>query len=710
MSSTLLVIWNSKYLFITLLALQFIFDIFVYLNIPIVRQVLGFIYLTFVLGTIILRFLKLKKLSLAETIMLSVGLSIAFLMFFGLLINELCPIIGLSKPLSAEILIMSLNLFVILSCLAGYILERKSNVGRIHLHLPFLDLSTILAFVCLPILSVVGTILMNAGGDNSLLLLMIVVVPILALSVVLSYKKFSFDIFPIALLTIYIAILFATWLTTNYILGYDSHFEFYSFKLTDNASLWNPVRSFIEIDKGNAMLSITVLPTIYSKIINLDGTWIFKIVYPLLASLVPLGLYQLYLTQTRKEIAILGTFFFISNALDGLGSIKQWIASIFYVLLFFIMFSNKMSPLKKKILFIIFSGALVVSHYAISHLFLFIIFFTWAISLFFKKTAKVKLSFILISSSMAFAWYIFTEQSAVFDAVIHVAENIYRNLSNELFNPESRGATVMTGLGLIGPPTYIHLIGRLFFYLTEFLIVIGFATFLMKRRKMDFDPQFAIVASLNMAILLMTIAVPNLAEAFGMRRFYRTALVILAPLCVLGGEEILANIHKLRIVHPQKRFSALVLMLTIFTPFFLFQTGFVYEVTGVECWSLPLSSYRMPPLELSQRILYETEIVGAVWLSTHMDKNPMVYADDVSKFHVLTSYGLIDWRQFGVLSNTTTTIETGDFIYLRRLNIVNGIMEGDYISQWNTSDISSLLNIQNKIYSNGECDIYGGLG
>jgi len=534
--------------------------------------------------------------------------------------------------------------------------------------------------------------------------------PILALLAILLHKKFALDIFPIALLTIYIAILFATWLTTNYIIGYDSHFEFYSFKLTDNASLWNPIRSYVEIDKGNAMLSVTVLPTIYSKILNLDATWVFKIVYPLLASFVPLGLYQLYLKQTRKEVAFIGTFFFISNALDGLGSIKQWIASIFYVLLFFIIFSDKISSSKRRILFIIFAGALVVSHYALSYIFLFIIFFMWAIPFALKRTRKVTLSFILIFSCLVFAWYIFTTEAAVFDAIMHTTENIYRNLSSEFFSPESRGATVMTGLGLIAPPTYIHLIGRFFFYLTVFLIAVGFATLVMKFRKMDFNLEYFIVVSFNMVLLAMTIIIPNLAESFGMVRFYRTALFILAPLCVLGGEEILATMHKFGIAHLHKKWSALILMSVIFIPYFLFQTGFVYEVTEVESWSIPLSRYRMSPIEVSERLPYETEVVGVIWLSAHIYNDSVVYADYVSKYHVLTSYGLIKWKQFEILSNTTTTIRGGGLIYLRRLNTVAGIMRGDYIPIWNTTDISPLLNIQNRIYSNGECDIYEGLG
>jgi uncharacterized membrane protein len=702
-------VWSSKYLLTAALELQIIFNIVAYLDIPIVRQVLGFLYLTFVPGFLILRFLKLEKLNPAETTLFSVGLGIAFLMFMGLMINELLPIIGISEPLSTEVLIVILNVFVIASCLKQLLFMKENLVERGHMHFSLLDLSVILALISPTILSVIGTILMNTKANNSVLLLMLVTVPTLALLTVLLCEKLSFNIFPIAVLLIYIAILLATWLTTSYIHGYDSHFEFYSFKITEEAALWNPVKGFSEINKGDVMLSVTILPVIYSKLLNLDATWIFKVVYPLLASFVPLGLYQFYTTQTRKELAFLATFFFMSNAIEGLGSIKQWIAYIFYVLLFLILYSNKISPSKREILFTIFGAALVVSHYATSYIFLSLIGLIWGIFFFLKRNTRITLNLVLTFSILSFAWYIFTAQGAIFDIVAETTGHIYRNLTIDFFNLESRGATVLTGLGVLGPPTYIHLIGRMFFYLTVFLMIVGFVTLIMERKEMKTDSQFLkVIASLNMAILLMTIIVPNLATTFGMKRFYVITLVIMAPFCIFGGEKILTNLHRLKMPCPRKEYAAVILLVTVLIPFFLFQSGFVYEISKVESWVIPLSRFRMPPREVAERILFETEVFGAKWLSTYRDKSSIVYADYLSKSHVLTSYGLIYYYWMSDLSNATTIIDSESFVYLRRFNIIYGRWEGDYTNYYNTSDISNLLSMQNKIYSNGECHIYKG--
>ena len=60
-------------------------------HISIIRPLIGFIYLTFIPGIIILRILKLHKLGNIETLLYTVGLSIATLMFTGLFMNTVYP-------------------------------------------------------------------------------------------------------------------------------------------------------------------------------------------------------------------------------------------------------------------------------------------------------------------------------------------------------------------------------------------------------------------------------------------------------------------------------------------------------------------------------------------------------------------------------------------------------------------------------------------
>ncbi|MEM2704219.1 MAG: hypothetical protein QXR45_13800, partial [Candidatus Bathyarchaeia archaeon] len=77
---------------LSVLLLQVALYVSVQLDIPVFRQFLGFMCLSFVPGFLILKLFKLEELNQAEAIILNTGLSLAFLMLFGLLINELLPL------------------------------------------------------------------------------------------------------------------------------------------------------------------------------------------------------------------------------------------------------------------------------------------------------------------------------------------------------------------------------------------------------------------------------------------------------------------------------------------------------------------------------------------------------------------------------------------------------------------------------------------
>ena len=57
------------------------------IQIPILRQFISFIFLTFIPGILILRILRIHNIGNAETVLYSVGLSIGSLMLIGLFMN-----------------------------------------------------------------------------------------------------------------------------------------------------------------------------------------------------------------------------------------------------------------------------------------------------------------------------------------------------------------------------------------------------------------------------------------------------------------------------------------------------------------------------------------------------------------------------------------------------------------------------------------------
>ena len=94
-------------------------------HLPVVLQLIGFIYLTFVPGILILRILNLHKLGTLPVLLYSAGLSLATLMFTGFIMNTLFPLFGISDPISLVPLICTISIVVIILSSFAYIRDRS---------------------------------------------------------------------------------------------------------------------------------------------------------------------------------------------------------------------------------------------------------------------------------------------------------------------------------------------------------------------------------------------------------------------------------------------------------------------------------------------------------------------------------------------------------------------------------------------------------
>jgi uncharacterized membrane protein len=186
-----------------------------------------------------------------------------------------------------------------------------------------------------------------------------------------------------------------------------------------------------------------------------------------------------------------------------------------------------------------------------------------------------------------------------------------------------------------------------------------------------------------------------------MTRFYHILLFFLAPFCVIGAEVIVELVSKRRI-----KLGTSILLLIVLVPYFLFQTSFVYELTGSQSCSVPLSMYRMDKLQLfgSNAYVDEQSVCGVEWLLRNVNtKQVPIYSDGLSRFFVLTSYGNIYYNDIREISNTTS-IAPGGVLYMSRLNIAYGKVVTSII--WNSSEFSALLGDLSKVYTNGGCELY----
>ncbi|MGB8779819.1 MAG: DUF2206 domain-containing protein, partial [Candidatus Bathyarchaeia archaeon] len=547
-----------------------------------------------------------------------------------------------------------------------------------------------------------------SNNGSLLLALDLAIIIVLGLSVLLRSKVSRF--FALIVIVIAVALLFRGFFISHYFWGADEFDEYYVFRHVNSSGYWNQGLNWsqdIELLKANSMLSVTILPQVYSQVLGIDLTWTFKLLYPLIAVFIILALYSLYCTQISKTEALLSVFFFVTVAVglggNVLGPDKQTVAMLFYVLIFFLFFNKELVSWEKNILLVIFGASIVVSHYSLSYILIFLIFLVWFASFMLKKPSRrISLAICVLFLALAFSWYIFVSGSGPFNNLVRVTNNVYSNFATDFFNPSSRSSTVLAGIGLQSAVSSLHQIGRYVFYATEALIVLGFFKLFVQRKKLKFDTDFMALIFFNLAILVMTIVVPMLAASFTEGRFYEITVLFLSPMAILGIKAVSDIGQKL-----WRKSTFLALALIVLIVFFMFQSEFVYAITGDMTYTVEMSMYHPNILSLFGQFVWQSEVVGGQWIAHYMaiNEKSTVYSDVFSDGDVLTAFCSLDRGSVQILSNTTQSLQSGSLIYLGRMNIDLGIMAGQFYN-YKTTDISTLLNSTDSVYSNGYCEIY----
>jgi len=696
------------------------------LDLPVFRQIIVFIYLTFVPGFILLNFLKLKETKIVDTILFSVGLSIAFLMFVGFFINELLLFAGISKPLSTIPLEITLSLLTLFLFLVGYRRELSGGFsswrGNIAVSKEVVLKSAILFLPAL--FSIIGALYVSFPSI-SIPLLSFMVITVAALFVVsaFSLRLIPSKFYPLMIFAISIALALHILLISRYIIGYDAQLEYQIFRLTINRGYWTLLPTSIGLVSAlnfNSMLSVTVLPSIYSALLNIDGEVLFKTLYPFVFSLVPVVLYRVYEEQMGKASSFLSTLFLISSPLVfygvGLLSLNRQIVAMFFLSLSILVLLDKVMAVgKRRILFAVFGAALIVSHYSTTYLYLGLILITYAILRIRGKNDEVlNGSMVLLLSIMAFAWYGFTESPIT--TLTNFLYQVFSRFSQDIVSTTARSPEVFASHPVL---TFASAINWALFLTVHSIIFVGILVVIFKPQKAKLDQRYRILLSMSAVVLFLSLAVPNVAPALDFSRFYQLSLLFLAPCFVFGGQAFVDDFTNLLRRATRRSFLrnthkiGTVLVCAVLVGYFLSQSGFINCITKAAplSYSLDFSRYTTSrdlrfKASFYSAYIPEQNFFSAVWLSNHVAPVSIVYADYDSRQSVLFSYGVI-FTQYLSLRNSTVPV-WNSFIYLSSLNIGDGVITDREATPnlFNSSEISPILKQSDLIYSNGNGEIW----
>jgi uncharacterized membrane protein len=309
----------------------------------------------------------------------SIGLSIVFDLLFGLIINTLLPLLGINNPLSSYNLQIGFSIIIIvLTSLIVY----THRAPKISLILPkiFKIEKIFLIFVFeILVCFLTGIYLVNNNISNLFLIFSIILIPILLILLILYNDDSIKRIYPVIIYLISSSLLMLLALRSNYILGFDSHEEYFLFYTTLIQSVWIPDSNLLL----SAALSISIFPTIFEKFFNIDPQILFKVLFPLIFSVTPLIIYAIAKKYVNELLALFASCYFMFQNWFTLTSAnsRTSLAIFFFAFLVLTLCDKELSKTKKYALILLFIPGIILSHYTSALIFLLIILSTYILEM-----------------------------------------------------------------------------------------------------------------------------------------------------------------------------------------------------------------------------------------------------------------------------------------------------------------------------------------
>ena len=734
---------RAKKWFVFVISILLLSDLAILLNIPFLRQIFGFLFLTILPGLLILQILKLNKISSTEKFMLAVGLSVSFLMFFGLLLNNSSLGLGYETPLATIPLLISFNLAFILLAIIGYKINKEQKFSLPNLNLTASEKAFLIVPSMFPALSIFGMHVMNTTDNNIILMFLLFLIPVYVIFVCFFNHKFPKRIYPVVIFLISISLLLLLSLRSSHILGVDTHIEYYLFHTTMDNLHWNV---FVFTAYG-ACLSISLLPTIYQSILNISPEFLFKILYSLIYSISPLVIYVISKKYVGESYAFLASCFFMfqQTFVWTEYNARTSIAILFFALVMMTLFNDKIDPLRKRILFIVFMASCIVSHYSTSYIFFFIILgvFVGMVILPRKYTIKkvVSLTIVVLFFAFIFFWYSQVTETA-FNAGACYIENTLTKL-NMFFIVESRRDNVQTmfGEGIMQKGIQSK-IAFVFTWLTFAVIGIGIITLIRRYKEISFPelnfkkPDFLkekfevgyfMIALACSALLVAFIALPWISTGYGMDRLYALTITILSVFFVIGGIMLSKHFFFLQktllqakaftekslrrkpVLKEKQKSStkntpqvrAYFIILLVLIPYFFCVTGVTHQMFGVRNAIILNSEGK----QYDMLYVHDQESYGARWLRSNADEKTRIYTD-LFGGHWLSSQGMVRSSIYDPSFIEDKEAIGDGYIFLRYVNVVDRKLLDRGIQWHNLTEYDHLFVERNKIYDNDGSQVW----
>ncbi len=329
-----------------------------------------FLCISFLPGIALLRALQIRLGSIPAKIVYSFGLSMLILMLSGLIANQVLHSFGITRPLELGGALSAWSFVTLLIIVASVLTNGRSMQLRLgtlqHFSKPAwlaVGLSLVLPFVAMA-----GAFRVNNGDDGLVAGLALCFAAALIIYAFLLRNRLPDGVLAWLIFVIGLSILLMTSLRGWDIVGHDIAREFRVYSLTHTHAHWD---IGLDRDPYNACLSITILPEMLARILDISGLVVFKVVLQIIFAVCPAVLYILLRQYVSKLGALVGSTLFICYPTfinDSAMLTRQGVAYLFFALAL-VVITNKAQRKRYKILFLLCALGAILSHYSTAYMF-----------------------------------------------------------------------------------------------------------------------------------------------------------------------------------------------------------------------------------------------------------------------------------------------------------------------------------------------------
>jgi len=708
---------QKHWFFYFILLVILISDIAVLFDVPVLRQIFGFLFLFVVPGLLLLIILKPSGLKGTEQGILVVGLSISFIYFFGLFINTLLPLFDYNRPLATQPLLAMINC-AFFACLA-VIWYRNSNPLELFSRprLTRLDHIMLIFPVIVPVLMIVAVSILNITGNN--LPILVVVCFIFGFAACMAYLKKinSPHIYPIILVAIAISLLAFFMLRFPHIWGNDIQSE-YGQAFLDTLDL---LRWQSSISTLTNILSVTLLPTVFQSICSVGYLELFfKWIFVSACITTPLAVFCIARKYICDFYAFFAALFYIVQFgyLSTAGSPRTNIAIMFAALTIFVLFNDDLNGLQKGSLAIIFLASVIVSHYATAYIFFFIFIFVLIASWILRKRyafhPTIRSFLVAFFFVFIFLWYFQVTDGILFQQGVTFIDRIFNSLdilfssdvtttneATQLFSPSFQNKVLSFTNWIVVWSSLVFIGFGILYSLMNFKKITRITNslepapeFLISR----FESELILMALIGVGLLGALTIIKVISEGYDSSRLFSLTSILLSIFLIIGILSFLDLVHRILSFFQYTgdiRYLDTILTVGLIVLYGLFTLGVPYQFSGISQFY-----YNNEDNNYVSRNIHDSEGFAALWLKKESMDDTKILVPGYPASSLL-SIGRISKKR---IENSIPSFNPSiQYIYFGYLDIakeyyIKGALKS--FPKW------SLSEGQQKIYANRGAEIF----